>query len=89
VGGTHILGMIMEVEVKRVDSQGRVSLPPDWRRDVLGENPEVYVLRDGENLVLKPKRRPDLTAYFDSVTAEVDPEAFRDPHKLRRALLEA
>jgi DNA-binding transcriptional regulator/RsmH inhibitor MraZ len=83
------LGMIMEVEVKRVDSQGRVSLPPDWRRDMLGETPEVYVLRDGENLVLKPKRRPDLTAHFDSVTAEVDPEAFRDPHKLRRALLEA
>jgi len=89
VGDIYVLGMTMEVEVKRVDSQGRVSLPPDWRREVLGENPEVYVLRDGENLVLKPKRRPDLTARFDSVTADVDPEAFRDPHRLRRALLEA
>ena len=83
------MGMIMEVEIKRVDSQGRVSLPPDWRREVLGENSEVYVLRDGENLVLKPKRRPDLTAHFDSVTVDVDPEAFRDPNRLRRALLEA
>ena len=83
------LGIHMEVEVKRVDSQGRVSLPPEWRREMLGENAEVYILREGENLVLKPKRQPDLTAYFDSITVDIDPEEFRDPHRLRKALLEA
>jgi len=79
----------MEVEVKRVDSQGRVSLPPGWRREMLSENAEVYILREGDNLILKPKRQPDLTAYFDSITVDIDPENFKDPHRLRKALLEA
>ena len=83
------LGIETEIEVKRVDSQGRVSLPSDWRRDVLGKGSEVYIVREGENLVVKPKRRPDLTAHFDSITVDVDPEAFVDPHRLKKALLEA
>jgi DNA-binding transcriptional regulator/RsmH inhibitor MraZ len=83
------MGIYVKVEVKRVDSQGRVSLPPDWRREMLGENAEVYILREGENLVVKPKRQPDLTVYFDSITVDVNPDDFRDPHRLRKALLEA
>ena len=83
------MGIYVKVEVKRVDSQGRVSLPPDWRREMLGENAEVYILREGENLVVKPKRQPDLTAYFDSITVDINPDDFRDPHRLRKALLEA
>lgn len=81
-------GITLEVEVKRVDSQGRVSLPPDWRREMLGKDPEVIIVREGENLVIKPKREPDLTAYFDTITVDVDPEDFKDPHKLTRALRE-
>lgn len=79
----------MEMETKKVDSQGRISLPPDWRRETLGENKEVTIQREGDNLIIKPKPKPDLTAYFDSITVDVPPEAFEDPHSLRKALLEA
>ena len=79
----------MEVETKRVDSQGRISLPPDWRRTALGENSEVIIIRQGENLLLKPKRKQDLTAFFDSITVDITPEDFEDPHQLKKKLYEA
>jgi bifunctional DNA-binding transcriptional regulator/antitoxin component of YhaV-PrlF toxin-antitoxin module len=79
----------MEMETKKVDSQGRISLPPEWRRENLGENREVIIQREENNLVIKPKPQPDLTAFFDSITVNIPPEAFKDPHSLRKALIEA
>ena len=75
------------MEVRRIDSQGRLSLPAEWRREVLGGSDEVYVIQEGESLVVKPRREPDLTKHFDSVTIDVEPEDFREYHKLKKALL--
>lgn len=33
------------VEVKKVDSQGCLILPVDWREAEIGENREVYVVK--------------------------------------------
>lgn len=75
------------MEIKKVDPQGRISLPVKWRREVLGDEDEVYVFRDGESLVVRARREPDLTKHFDSVPVDVDPDAFRDYHRLKKTLL--
>jgi len=80
-------GKRLNMEIKKVDSQGRISLPADWRREVLGDSEEVYVFREGNSLILRPRREPDLVQHFDTVTVDVETEAFEDYHKLKRALL--
>ena len=75
------------MEKRKVDSQGRISLPPKWREKVLGDTGEVYIFHEGETLIIKPKREPNLTKYFDSVTVDVGPEEFEDYHRLKKALL--
>jgi bifunctional DNA-binding transcriptional regulator/antitoxin component of YhaV-PrlF toxin-antitoxin module len=60
------------VEVKKVDSQGRLILPLDWREAEIGENGELYVIKRKGYLKLVPKRRVDLTECFDKVDLGVD-----------------
>jgi bifunctional DNA-binding transcriptional regulator/antitoxin component of YhaV-PrlF toxin-antitoxin module len=55
------------VEVKKVDSQGRLILPADWREAEIGESRELYIIKRKGYLKLVPKRPVDLTQYFDSV----------------------
>jgi hypothetical protein len=55
------------VEVKKLDSQGRLILPADWRESEVGESREVYVIKRKGYLKLVPKRKIDLTACFDKV----------------------
>ena len=83
----RVSGYSLIMEIRKVDFQGRISLPVAWRREVLGDADEVYVFRDGESLVVSARREPDLSLHFDSVTVDVDPEAFRDYHRLKKALL--
>ena len=78
----------MEVEVKKVDSQGRIALPADWRRDVLSNGKEVVVQREGDLLILRARQKPDLTKLIDSLEIDLPPEAWKDWHTLKRALLE-
>ena len=60
------------VEVKKVDSQGRLILPVDWREAEIGESRELYVIKRKGYLKLVPKRRVDLTEFFDKVDLGVD-----------------
>jgi bifunctional DNA-binding transcriptional regulator/antitoxin component of YhaV-PrlF toxin-antitoxin module len=60
------------VEVKKVDSQGRLILPADWREAEIGESRELYVIKRKGYLKLVPKRRVDLTGFFDKVDLGVD-----------------
>lgn len=60
------------VEVKKVDSQGRIILPSDWRKTEVGESKEVYIIKRKGYLKLVPKRRVDLTEYFDKVDLGVE-----------------
>jgi len=57
--------------VRRVDDRGRIVLPADWRREVL-KGEEVFIVREGIALKIIPKRKPDLTEYFDSVDLGVE-----------------
>jgi len=60
------------VEVRKLDSQGRIILPADWRGAEVGETREVYVIKRKGYLKLVPKRRVDLTECFDKVDLGVD-----------------
>jgi bifunctional DNA-binding transcriptional regulator/antitoxin component of YhaV-PrlF toxin-antitoxin module len=55
------------VEVKKVDAQGRLILPADWREVEVGESGELYVIKRKGYLKIVPKRRVDLTESFDKV----------------------
>lgn len=60
------------VEVRRVDPQGRVMLPPDWRKTEISEEREVYIIKRKGSLKIIPKHKIDLTALFDAVEIGVD-----------------
>ena len=79
-------GKTMQVEERSVDSQGRISLPADWRREHLGETEDVIILRRGEDLVIKPKRAEKISSFFDSVEVELEND-LADWHAVKRELL--
>ncbi|MEM2823274.1 MAG: MraZ N-terminal domain-containing protein [Thermofilaceae archaeon] len=64
--------MKVRVEVRKVDSQGRIVLPADWRESEMGGSREVYVIKGRGYLKIIPKRRIDLTEYFDKVDLGVE-----------------
>ena len=74
-------------EIKKVDAQGRISLPVGWRASRLQGSKEVVVVERGELLLVKPKRRPDLTKHFDAVEVDVDPRDFADYSKFKKTIL--
>ncbi len=73
--------------VRRVDKQGRIALPRDWRAKSLKEGKEVVVLQHDDDLIIRPRRRADMTQYFDTIEVDANPEDFADYALLRRALL--
>lgn len=59
--------------MKKVDSQGRLILPSDWRVDNLkGKQKEVFVIKRKHYLKIIPKRRVDLTKFFDAADLDID-----------------
>jgi len=60
-------GDVMEVVVKRLDPQGRLLLPKEIR-ERFGE--EVIIVDLGDRVELLPRKRADLTRFFDSVEIE-------------------
>lgn len=74
----------MEVEVKTVDTQGRIMLPKIWRDRYLKDKKAV-VSQKGDIIEIRPFKDIDLTKYFDSI--EVDLKAdLSDWHKVREEL---
>lgn len=60
------------VEIRKVDSQGRLILPADWRESEIAGAQEVYVIKRKGYLKILPKRRVDLVALFDKVDLGVE-----------------
>jgi len=60
---------IMEtgVEVKKIDSQGRLILPSDWRESEVGDSRELYIVKRKGYLKIIPKHKIDLTENFDKI----------------------
>jgi hypothetical protein len=60
------------VEVKKLDQQGRIILPVDWRESEVDESKEVYIIKRKGYLKLIPKRKVDLTEFFDKAELGID-----------------
>lgn len=70
------------VEIRKVDSQGRLILPADWRESEIAEAREVYVVKRKGYLKILPKRKVDLTEFFDRVDLGVEAiESWREFEK--------
>jgi AbrB family looped-hinge helix DNA binding protein len=74
------------VEERHVDSQGRVSLPADWRRENLDETGNVLLFKRGEEIVIRPKRTRKLSEFFDSVEVDLSSD-LSNWHSVKRELL--
>lgn len=61
--------MILKIntEIRKVDSQGRIVLPHKWRKKELKEGDEVIIIEDEGILKIIPKKKVDLTQFFDSL----------------------
>jgi len=71
----------MEVLMKKFDPQGRLLLPKELR-EKLGD--EVIIVDLGDRVELLPRKRADLTRFFDSV--EID--ELKEWEELERELWE-
>lgn len=77
----------MSVEVKNVDSQGRVALPSRWRKLALKESKQVMITVHGDELVVKPMSKCSLKQYFDAFEININPTVLRDYKNLKKVLL--
>lgn len=64
--------MKFNTETKKVDSQGRIVLPRKWREKELKEGDEVIIIEDEGILKIIPKKKIDLTQFFDSLEFDDD-----------------
>jgi bifunctional DNA-binding transcriptional regulator/antitoxin component of YhaV-PrlF toxin-antitoxin module len=74
-----------ETVVKKLDPQGRISIPMDWRKD--WKSDKVVLRRFKDKIEVAPIEPIRPSSLFDSIMVgdEVD---FTDPHSLKKALLE-
>lgn len=75
-----------ESVVKKVDPQGRISIPIEWRRD--WKSDKVVLKRRGDSIEVTPIEPISPSSLFDSIEVgdEVD---FTDPHSLKKAFMES
>jgi bifunctional DNA-binding transcriptional regulator/antitoxin component of YhaV-PrlF toxin-antitoxin module len=74
-----------ESVVKKVDEQGRLSIPAAWRKD--WKSDMVVLKKRGETIEMIPLESISLTSLFDSIVVPDDVD-FADPHSLKKALME-
>ncbi len=63
--------MPTNVEIRRVDSQGRLVLPRDWRMATLSKTKEVYIITHENYLRVIPKRKANIIELFDKVDLSI------------------
>lgn len=59
----------MIVELKRIDSQGRIVLPKEWR-EKWGN--EVVLIEYEDKIEILPRRKPKLSQFFDVIEADIE-----------------
>ncbi len=62
----------INTEIRKVDSQGRIVLPLKWREKELKNEDEVIIIEDEGILKIIPKKKVDLTKFFDSLEFDDD-----------------
>jgi AbrB family looped-hinge helix DNA binding protein len=70
-----------KVEIRPIDSQGRIILPKSWRNRLKSNS--VVVIDEDDRLEIRPADA-DLSRFVDAV--EVEADHFDNYHKLRKGL---
>ncbi len=70
-----------KVEIRPVDTQGRIILPKSWRSRL--KTNAVVIIDEDDRLEIR-QADADLSRFVDAV--EIDGEHFDDYHKLRKGL---
>lgn len=76
----------MEIKEKKVDPQGRVTLPIEWRKKALKKNRKILILEYPDYIKIVPKKRKKLTEFFDTMEVELK-SSLEDYHKVKTELL--
>src|SRR3990172_8300410 len=58
LGNSCCVGESLLAGIKKVDAQGRISLPARWRSRKLHDSREAIVIEKGEVLLVKPRGKP-------------------------------
>lgn len=76
---------MVDIDVKEVDTQGRISIPKRWRKG--WKSRKLVLIRRENRIELIPIEPTSPLTLFDSIeiSERVD---FTDPHSLKKALLE-
>lgn len=74
------------LEERVVDSQGRVSLPAEWRKKYLKNSDKVVFTRDGKKLIILPLEAEPLSKFYDSVPVDIKSD-LGDWKKVKKELL--
>lgn len=74
-----------EVVVKRIDPQGRISIPIEWRSG--WKSSKVVLIRRGNRIEVTPIEPILPSSLFDSIKISENVD-FADPHSLKKSLLE-
>lgn len=67
-----VIKMKNGIEIKKMDSQGRLVLPKDWRESETGKSKELYIIKRKGYLKIIPKQRIDLTEKFDKIDLGIE-----------------
>jgi len=79
------MNKMVEIVVKDIDAQGRVTIPMSWRKKWKSRK-LALILRE-DRIEVAPIERILPSDLFDSVKIQGDVD-FTDPHSLKKALLE-
>lgn len=74
-----------ETVVKKIDPQGRISIPVEWRSD--WKSSKVILTRHGNKIEVTPIESISPSSLFDSIKIK-DEVDFTDTHSLKKTLLE-
>lgn len=76
---------VEEIVVKKVDAQGRVSIPVEWRKKWRSD--KVVLKLTEKSIELTPIEPMSPSSLFDTVEVSDDVD-LTDPHSLKKAFLE-
>lgn len=76
-----VIFMKYGVVEKKVDKQGRIVLPKEWRKKVLKDHKVVMVMEENE-IILIPREKRKLSSYFQKAKkSELKPDPFANYEK--------
>jgi len=75
------------VEIKSVDSQGRILLTKEWREKYL-KGKKAMIIYKGDSIEIRPLDKSDLTKHFDKLAVDLKLD-LSDWHNIKKELQSA